>query len=203
MGFIKKVYSILFCQLALTACGVAWFTVNTYNNCLPILNNLPLSGPGCYYAGYLALKPDSTAYWVVTNTWLWLLALFVAIFVEIALICCRSVGRKTPINYILLFVFTLCEAYSVSATCIYYAAQSPSVVIEAFCGTAVITLACTLYAFTTKNDFTYGGGMIWLLVMALMFMLIIMFITSFSTIVYDMIIALVVFLLGLFLIHDT
>lgn len=200
MGFIKKVYSILFCQLALTACGVCWFTVNTVNNCMNITE---ITGPGCYIGGYLMLKPDSTAYWVVTNPWLWILALCIAIFTEIALICCRSLGRKTPINYILLFVFTLCEAYSVSATCIYYAAQSPYVVVEAFMGTAVITLACTLYAFTTKNDFTYGGGMIWLLVFALMFMLIIMFITTFSTVVYDMIIALVVFLLGIFLIHDT
>jgi FtsH-binding integral membrane protein len=201
MGFIKKVYSILAFQLALTAAGVCWFTVNTKNNCEIPRNEL--TGSSCEIDGYLFLKPGSTSWWVVTYWGWWVAALMIAIFVEIALICCRHLARKSPVNYILLAIFTICEAYSVSATCIYYAAQSPWVVIEAFCGTAAITLACTAYAFTTKNDFTYGGGFIWLIVTALMFMLIIMIITTFSYILYDLLIALMVFLLGMFLIHDT
>ena len=69
----------------------------------------------------------------------------------------------------------------------------------------MITIACTLYAFTTKNDFTYGRGMIWVLVMALL--MLVLFSTIFAmegdNKAYNCIIALCVVLLGLFLIHDT
>jgi FtsH-binding integral membrane protein len=69
----------------------------------------------------------------------------------------------------------------------------------------MITIACTLYAFTTKNDFTYGRGMIWVLAMALL--MLVLFSTIFAmegdTFAYNCIIALCVVLLGFFLIHDT
>ena len=68
----------------------------------------------------------------------------------------------------------------------------------------MITVACTLYAFTTKNDFTYGRGMIFVIAMALL--MLILFSTIFRMdddyFAYNCIIALCVVLLGLFLIHD-
>ena len=74
----------------------------------------------------------------------------------------------------------------------------------------MITIACTLYAFTTKNDFTYGRGMIWVLGMTLLMLMIFLTITTMSydgtdistPILYDCIIALCVLILGFFLIHD-
>lgn len=63
------------------------------------------------------------------NIWLEIVALIVAIFVEITLICGRHLARKVPINYILLLTFTVCQAYALSCSCIYYSATSPGVVL--------------------------------------------------------------------------
>jgi FtsH-binding integral membrane protein len=139
----------------------------------------------------------------VNDYWyIWVVALFVAIIVEIMLICNRHLARSSPINYILLAIFTICEAYSVSATSVYYALDSPWIVIESFVGTVAITLACTFYALTTKNDFTILGSMAWLVVSALLFCIIIMAVTHFTFFLYDLLIAFCVFLFGIYLIVD-
>lgn len=193
MGFIKKVYSILAIQLTLTAVMVGVVVNSTVTHCWPSRTN-------CQY-----LLAPSLAAWMWDNIWLEIMALFVAIFIEIALICCRHVGRKSPINFILLMIFTACEAYAVSCSCIYYSATSPGVVIQAFAGTALITLACTLYAFTTKNDFTTAGAAIWILCMSLFFLIMIswVFVWEGNTFAYNIVLALCVMILGFFLIHDT
>lgn len=130
-------------------------------------------------------------------------AMFVMIFTEIALICCRKMSRKVPTNYILLLIFTLCETYLVGNICSYYALSQPGIVQISGLGTAVITAACTLYAFTTKTDFTIMGGLIWLLSFSLMFLIIFSWIFAFNSFIYNAIIALCIFLMGIFLIYDT
>lgn len=141
----------------------------------------------------------------MTENWGLMVAAFVVlIFTEITLICCRKVSRKVPINYILLLIFTLCESYVVANICAYYMASQPGVVTMAGLGTFVISLACMLYAFFAKTDFTIMGGIIWLLSFTLL--LIIMFQWVFlygNTFVYNMIIGLCIFLMGIFLIYDT
>lgn len=115
-------------------------------------------------------------------------------------------ARKVPNNYIMLLVFTVCETYVLAATCVYYAATSPGTTLQAFAGTALITLACTLYAFTTKKDFTFRGGLFFIVAMTLFFMVMIMlpiFAITGNTIGYDIILAIVVMLLGFYIIVDT
>jgi hypothetical protein len=46
-----------------------------------------------------------------------LVTFFIAIFVEIALLCSRNLARRVPINYILLFIFTASFSYAISYTC--------------------------------------------------------------------------------------
>ena len=46
--------------------------------------------------------------------------MLVAIIIEIALICNRSLARAVPANYIALLIFTLCESYMVAFLCMYY-----------------------------------------------------------------------------------
>jgi protein lifeguard len=200
MGFIKKVYSILFVQLAITAACVVPVVLSTKNNSYCIVNPIT-SYETCTITG------PSLAYWMEKN-WGWQIAAFFgAITTEITLICARHLARKAPINYIILLIFTICEAYMLSSTCIYYAATSPGTVMQAFIGTAMIVLACTGYAFTAKNDFTTKGAFVWILAMTLMFcglfFLPLFWATGHVGFWYNVILVLCVFILGILLIHDT
>ena len=127
MGFIRKVYAILSAQLFFTAGCIAYVKLN------PEVNE--------------SIK----LHWLLA-----FLSLIIAFIIEIALLCCRSVARKVPTNYILLFLFTFCEAFAFSFICAFY---SPAVTLYAAGTTAALTGALTIYAFTTKTDFTMCGGL--------------------------------------------
>ena len=64
-------------------------------------------------------------------------------------------SRKAPANYVLLSVFTLAEAYSVTFVCGIY---TPDSVLLAASATLAATLALTYYAATTKEDLTQMRG---------------------------------------------
>ena len=81
LGFIRKVYSILTCQLAITMGIIGLFTmesVKTFSN---------------------------------DNPWLWILALVLYLVTAIGLVCCEGVRRETPCNFIFLGVFTLATGF--------------------------------------------------------------------------------------------
>jgi len=69
--------------------------------------------------------------------------------------CCQEVARKVPYNYIFLILVTICESVLVGFICTFYTGES--VVIAAFM-TSGIFVGLTIYAMTTKSDFT-GMGM--------------------------------------------
>ena len=89
IGFVKKVYSILFVQLFLTGICIA-VTITNENICIWMVFD----------------------YW-----WVWIPMFIIVIFIEIMLICVRPCARKVPINYIMLLLFTLAEAYCISTIC--------------------------------------------------------------------------------------
>lgn len=80
-GFIRKVYSILTIQLALTLGIVGLFTM------------------------------ESVKKFSAENSWLFIVAIVVYLVTAITLICCEGVRRETPCNYILLGVFTLATGF--------------------------------------------------------------------------------------------
>ena len=90
-GFIRKVYSVLGVQLAVTFGIVALFTFST------TVKNAVQSQPGILWAAILAS--------------------FVFLIV---LACCPGVARSYPGNYICLAGFTLCEGYLVGAIASFY-----------------------------------------------------------------------------------
>ena len=57
------------------------------------------------------------------------------IIISIILLCFRNLARKSPFNYILLFIFTIAEAYMVSYIC--GAIDDPELVLMATLMTAV------------------------------------------------------------------
>ena len=68
--------------------------------------------------------------------------------------CCQEMRRRFPTNYILLFAFTATEGFLVCVICSVYNLNSVLVVVLA---TAFLVGTLTLYAVTTKSDFTGMG----------------------------------------------
>lgn len=173
LGFVRKVYGILAAQLTLTVVVCA-FAMATSE-----------SGFGFFL---------NTHYWL---TWVWLA---ISICSIIPLIC---FSREVPLNYTLLATFTLAEALLVAQVCAIYAATDGGmIVLTAAIMTLGITLSLTLYACTTKSDFTMSGGILFVLLTAfILFGLFAWF--SGSRIMNTLYCTLGVILYGIYLIYDT
>ncbi len=87
------------------------------------------------------------------------MAFAVSICTMCAVLCSKTVARRVPLNYIILFIFTLAESYMVGFITTLY---DPELVLKAAFITLIITLSLTAYALTTSHDFTYCGGSIWI-----------------------------------------
>lgn len=74
------------------------------------------------------------------------------IIVSVLLLCIRKISRTVPLNYILLFTFTLLESYVVSFISSYY---ETNVVLASLILTIAITVGLTIYAFRLQNDLSY------------------------------------------------
>ena len=105
---------------------------------------------------------------MMENTGLTLTCLFGSIISLCAVICCF--GKSYPANYILLFVFTFCESYMLGGFTSNFSSRN---VITATLGTALVTVALTFYAMTTKTDIEVFLGLIWVLYMAVFPMMLI------------------------------
>ncbi|XP_030384804.1 protein lifeguard 1 isoform X2 [Scaptodrosophila lebanonensis] len=127
-GFIRKVYLILMCQLLITFGFVSVFTFS-----------------------------KATQDWTMQHPSLFWIALAVLIVTMICMACCESVRRKTPINFIFLFLFTLAESFLLGIVAGQYQADE---VLMAVGITAAVSLGLTLFALQTKYDFTMCGGVL-------------------------------------------
>src|SRR5579863_4839803 len=65
--------------------------------------------------------------------------------------------QKTGINLVLLYLFTFLEGMAISPIIGYYLNTSGYILGEAFLLTALTTLGLSIYAWTTKRDFTRFG----------------------------------------------
>ena len=173
LGFIRKVYGILSTQLLLTFGAIA------ATKAVPELNETMQSPMVAGFAMGL---------------------LIISVCIECAILCCKSVARKTPTNYILLFIFTLCQAFVFASICSHYPSSD---VLTAAGMTAAVTVALTFYACTTKTDFTMCGGLFFILGMALICLCVVSFFMTFAAWWHPFMSALLVVFYGLFLIYDT
>ena len=174
MGFIRKVYGILSAQLVLTFGFILLGTI-------PAVKSALSSNPG-------------------TTMTFFCIALVLSFVTLIPLACVRSIGRSVPINYILLFAFTLCESYMLMLCCAKYNAE---VVIAAAALTAGVTVALTIYAFTTKADFTWLGGMLFAGICILIVTGLLYYIIPPTEVLYLLYCAAGVFIYSIYLIYDT
>ncbi len=147
----------------------------------------------------LAVYSDQTKQFIINNLWLLIVSVFVNLFSCYALVCYKSCARTVPNNYILLFIFTVSESYMLMGVTGF---SYPENVFIALVLTAGIVVSLTIYAFTTKTDFTICGGMLFMLLITLTIASILsIFIHSR---IFDIIIsACSVVLFGIYLIYDT
>ncbi|ELU02133.1 hypothetical protein CAPTEDRAFT_222478 [Capitella teleta] len=136
-AFIRKVYLILMTQLLVTCAFIAFF---------------------------LFYHPANR--WVKMNSWFYYLSYATFIVTYITLVCCPSVRRKSPGNYICLAVFTLAFSYMTATISSYYDSE---IVLIAIGITAAVCLSITLFAIQTKVDFTLCSGLLFAGSMVLFF----------------------------------
>ena len=114
-----------------------------------------------------------------------------------AIICCY--GRAHPTNLVLLLVFTICESVSVAAITTRYEFHS---VVMAGLTTALVTISLTVYAFRTKENLSYIGGLACVACLALIPMVILNLFIGSPFIALAISVGIII-LYSLFLIYDT
>lgn len=169
LGFIRKVYGILTFQLAFTFIFCLISTTTDFIN------------------------------FQINNIAIFYLALIGSIVSCILLICFRSLARSVPTNYLLLGLFTLCEAYMVGFIC---GLSDPETVIMAAFMTLTVTIALTIYAYNTESDFTMMGGLLFVFG-AIMFLFGIFMIFTDNPFLHIIYSCLGVLLYSMYLIYDT
>jgi len=94
-------------------------------------------------------------YWVASHASICQGCMIVSLVAVLMVSCCfQKVARQVPYNYMFLLLVTVCEAVIVGFVCAMYTADS---VLLAVLETAGIFFGLTLYACTTKSDFTGMG----------------------------------------------
>ena len=127
MGLIRKVYYILLVQIAIT-----------------LLVTL------------LTISIDEMRITIASTPGIVIIAAIILSFILLSgLGCAKSLARTVPINYVLLFAFTLCITYVVAYLCA--VVNDSFLVVKAVFITASLVASLTLYACMTKTDFTKKG----------------------------------------------
>lgn len=170
LGFIRKVYGILSVQLAIT---VIW----------------------CW----LATTNEGVQNFINTSTTACVLMYILGIGTLCTILCYRDLVKIVPYNYLLLFGFTLAEAYVVGTFCMEY---DPTIVLIAAVMTLGVTIALTAYACLTNQDITLHMGGTLIALLCLLFLIIIsLFVDNY--LLETAISALGVFVYGMYIIIDT
>ena len=176
-GFVRKVYGILSAQLLLTFGMIFVFVfvedvkvklcgMDSRDACTacPYFQTGTIDGSrSCMWLGEEGhpphdkcnLSPRGGCFRPTATLQSWLMSCCVLTFVFICgITCCEKCAREVPTNYIVLFCFTLCEAVVLGITCLFVNAAAVGL---AAAMTAAVTLGLTVYACTTKTDFTGMG----------------------------------------------
>lgn len=168
MAFVRKVYGILSVQLLITTMLVG-----------------------------LAFIPVVSGF-IYRNFYLFYFAMFSSIILILTMFCVPNIFRSVPTNYILLFLWTSCEAYMVATAASFY---PPEIVLYAVLLTTIVVVTLTVYALTTKTDFTFLTGLMFALTSVLFFWG--LFTLIFGFFLYTVYCVLGVFVFSLYLILDT
>ncbi|XP_022177303.1 protein lifeguard 2-like [Myzus persicae] len=135
-NFLCKVFSIYICQLLM---ALAFVTV--------------------------AIFHDPTRLYVQSHPSLSIIASFITLSILIALACSENLRRKSPNNFIFLFMVTVALSFLLATSVSHY---YPNQVLLALCLATLICFALTMFALQTKIDFTVMGGFLMIFVIVLL-----------------------------------
>jgi FtsH-binding integral membrane protein len=107
------------------------------------------------------------------------ICLVVSVLIPCCMMCFYQLARKVPTNYYLLGLFTFCEAYVVATICALV--NNAEIVLAAAFMTAGMVMGLTLYAFTTKTDYSSCAGLCWALASTLTVWLLMCLIFGFTS----------------------
>lgn len=170
-GFIKKVYGILCTQLAFTCIIVTMGT-----------------------------QIEEFKAWLTSNFIFLIVCISINIITVLVLICMKKAARKYPMNYILLFTFTITEAFLVANVAAYYASMT---VLMAAILTLSVTIGVTVYAFRHKEKFLFWPGTLWGITFGGLILVIFFAVFYDSLLINLFICAIIIILYTMFLVFDT
>jgi FtsH-binding integral membrane protein len=177
LAFIRKVYTLLSVQLAVTVGLIALFI---------------------YHEGIKEFTRNNVWFYVSVY------AVFLVTLIMLACPCCCPCGdirRKAPGNYICLTVFTLASGVLLGVISAQYDVE---VVILAIGSTALITIGLTLFAFQTKWDFTrLNGSLFAILLVFMLFGIFMGALRAYFPVVRMVYAGIGVLIFSLYLVHDT
>ena len=155
LGFVRKVYGILSAQMLCTTAFCLFACIPNLGNFKGniVIGQTPADAGAAAHSGFFFAFQQ-----MLFNT---TCTVFIVIgyFASICgLVCCR-LDKKVPTNYLLLSIFTFCTSWLVATAC---ARTKPLVVLEAAGLTFAMTVAITIYAMTTKTDFTIYGPLLFI-----------------------------------------
>lgn len=114
--------------------------------------------------------------WLLTSYSIYILAFIIFMSCLVAPIFKPQLYQKVPTNYIILTLFTLSYSWWIAEFTVRF---TPTSVLVALGLTVLVTLALTLYALFTKEDYTLMGGTLFI---SLFLLIIISFIFAFIAI---------------------
>jgi FtsH-binding integral membrane protein len=135
--------------------------------------------------------------YMMRNIGLYIASSVLAMVSMCAIVCCF--GRKVPINYILLAIFTVCEAYGIAGVTAQY---DKTTVMMAGGATALTTISLTIYAMRTTTGVEVFAAMAFVVYLAMFPLIVISFFVGLGAL-NTLYCCLGVILYGLFLIIDT
>ena len=171
-GFIIKTYGILLTQLAITCIFICL-------SFIPAVKEILRKG---------MKSPIILIFFIIF--------LIVTIVILVVFACFREIARRAPINYILLFTYTLCMSFYCLLLCSFFKIEE---VISAVILTFGATVGLTIYAAKTTTDYTFCG--------AFLFAFILIFILTGGLFIWlglrVLVIAVGVIIYSLYIIYDT
>ncbi len=140
----------------------------------------------------------------LSNLFLLISSILTSLIILIILMCYPHLIKKVPNNYFILTLWTFTMSYILGFMSSFYDSIS---VLMAISLTITVTLSLTIYAFNTKRDFTFLGGLLFVCCSIILFLGILFLISGFNnkylSLAYTFYCILCVLLYSIFLIYDT
>ena len=118
----------------------------------------------------------------------------------VTLICCHTITRVKPVNYILLVLFTGCSTFFLAYVCSFLPVSQ---VITGAAMTFGVAGSITAYAMTTKENFKFMVGFLWLVSAVLILLALSYIVFSFSAWWHPLVQAFLSTIVGIFFLWDT